>query len=629
MSMAQKFDKVPLHKMDTVHVKGDRFVFIDDDAYYIKNDTVFLLPDTVEFHVRKNNLDRTDNFYQQIKSKMSKTRVSSLIYEFLFRSNEEGKPHAEASSGQRFTAYENEYIRKIKYKHLQVFGSDINDTTIYKSNRWTRPLNKIHIHTRSWVVKKNVLFKKGDKIDPDALINSERLLRRLNYIQDARVFIKDYPKQDHADVIVATKDVFPYNFQLNPGGKSLFGISNINIAGTGHELEYDYIRGGGSEFLYRIRNISHSFIDSEIDLSQHFEKRGYGLFLTREFFTQETKYAGGAIFSRYRFGEVTLDPTTELPYNFTYDRKHMDLWVGRSFGTSIESGFLRLKKNTRAVVSVKASAFNYFERPIVSADSNYRFHDNTTYLFNIGLTSRDYYKDKLILQFGRMEDIPTGSSMGIVLGHQQAEFRNRMYMGFNHSRGGYLANFGYLNAIFSIGSFINNNGISDGVVKVGTDYFTKLFTLNQFRYRQFFNFIAAKSINPSERIFLSSDSDLGIRGLSAVGISTSAKVAVKVESLFFTPSHFFGFRVGVFTFLDYAKIFQNDEFTRNNIDLLGIGGGLRLRNDNLAFSTLQLRVGYYPDTSIGNANWGISIATSTRLVIRDFDFKAPRIVSFR
>lgn len=634
---AQRFGHSQTGSLDTVRVKADRFIFIDDNAYYVKNDTVFILPDSVEFHVKKNNMDRTDSFYLKVEQKMSKRKVSSLVYDLLFNSTSSNKPHTEESSEQRFTPFENETIDNIEYQHLNVFGSSINDTTINKETKWTRPFNRSHIHTRKWVVRKNLMFKEKDDISPDAMVDSERLLRRLDYIKDARIFIDDTNRGNIADVVVATKDVFPYNFLWSPnnGNNALFGISNINIAGIGHELEYDYIpdgdtdiEKGGSEYFYRVRNIEKTFIDGEINYSKHFRKTGKGLFINRQFLTQETKYAGGVAFSRYDHGEFNYDPIADTAIAFIFGLKYRDFWVARAFNTSIVSNFIGFGENTKAVAAVRIEKYDYLSRPTVSADTNYRFYNITNYLFSLGLTSRTYAKDRFILQYGRTEDIPTGSALWAVLGHQSGEFNNRKYLGINYARGGYLEGFGYLNTIYSLGSFISKNGFEDGLLKIGVDYYTKLFTLNQFKFRQFVDITFAQSIDPSEEPLITSHNDLGIRGLSSIFLRTTTKFNVKFESLLFTPVNILGFRLALFSFLDYTSVGNHKSDFFRSESYLGMGGGIRLRNDNLAISTIQLRFGYYPKTPTNATHDLIDVATSANINIRDFFFTAPEVLGF-
>lgn len=619
----------PKAKMDTVKVKADRFIFIHEHAYYVKSDTVFILPDTTDFYIRKNNLEKTADFYQKVEKKMSRSKVSSLMYGVMFASHNH-KPRAEEFHEQAFTPYERDIISSLDYKHLPVFGSTVKDTTKNNPSKWTKPLNKIHVNTQDWIIKKNLTFKEGDKVNPSDLVDSERLIRRLDYVKDARVMIKHGSNRRKADVVVVTQDVFPYSFLLTPNNDNdaLFGLSNVNIAGIGHELEYDYIRGGGSDFFYRIINIEGSFIDSELNYANHFRREGFGAFLERDFVTQETKYAGGAAFSQYKYGEFNYNPVSDVASPYFYDKKYANLWLGRSFKTNIRTQLLGINAETNAVASAGIEHSDFFDQPVVSADTNYRYHDNTTYLISLGLSARNYYKDRFIVQFGRTEDIPTGSEIGITAGYQTTEFNERIYIGFNYARGGYIRRFGYLNGIVSWGSFLSDDGYENGIFRVGADYFTPLINLNQFKLRQFFDITFSQAIQPDEEYILNSESDLGIRGVRSYYLRATTKLNLRLETVLFTPVNLVEFRMALFGFFDYTltENFRNDFFDTDHF--LGMGGGIRLRNDNLAFSTIQIRLAYYPSTPINGGTGPVDFSTSTHLNIRDFAFRKPEIIPF-
>ncbi|WP_084372727.1 hypothetical protein [Reichenbachiella faecimaris] len=622
--------------MDTIRVKADRFLFIHDEAYYARVDTIFILPDTTDFYIRKNNMERTQEFYRRVETKMSKSKLANVMYDYMFSQNS-SSPRTEEFHEQRFTPYERESISAIRYKHLPIFGATVKDTTIYKPSKFSKPINKAHVYTRDWVIRRNLTFQSGDRINPEDLVDSERLIRRLRYIKEARVMVNERPGDDQADIAVVTQDVFPYSLILSPNNDNdaMFGITSINIGGIGHEFEYDYIRNGGSDFFYRVANISGTFIDGELNYSHHFLRTGAGANLERDFVTQQTKYAGGASLNKYEFGEYNYQPMTDTTTTYSYNRNYANLWVGRAFQTKIKSQFFGVDALTNIVASAGVEHQDFYDQPVISADTNYRYHDRNTYLLSIGVSARNYYKDRFILQFGRTEDIPTGSALGIVTGIQTTEFRTRLYVGYNYARGGYVGKIGYLNGIISLGSFIKikediyeETTYQNGILKLGIDYFTPLLTINQVKLRQFVDFTFSQAIIPDEEYILNSQSDIGIRGVRGYYHRATSKVNIKLETVMFTPINFLEFRMAAFGFLDYTvtKNSENDFFGTDHF--LGLGGGIRLRNDNLAFSTIQVRFGYYPSTPI-NASYGmINLATAASVGIRDFNFKAPEIIPF-
>ncbi|UXX80523.1 hypothetical protein N7E81_05345 [Reichenbachiella carrageenanivorans] len=626
---AKTFKTQPTTKMDSIKVKADRFIFINDQAYYARVDTIFVFPDTTDFYIRKNNMERSEEFYNQMEQKMSKSKLSNMMYDYMFV-QEDSKPLTEEFHEQRFIPYERETVSSIDFKPMPIFGASVKDTTKYDPSNAMAAVNKIHIHTLDWIIKKNLTFKEGDHVNPTDFVDSERLIRRLRYVKDARIMLNEHSNQKEADVVVVTQDVLPYSFLFSPNNdnNALFGITTINIAGLGHEFEYDYIRDGGSDFFYKIANVRGSFIDAEFNYANHFIRTGYGAFFERDFVTQEMKYAGGASLSRYVYGQYNYEPTTDVTSTYTYDERFSKLWVARAFKTNIKTQILGIDAVTNMVASAGVEYADFFDRPTVTADTNFRYHNKATYLIELGLSARNYYKDRFIIEYGRTEDIPTGSTIGIVAGFQDDEFTDRFYLGFNYARGGYIKNFGYFNGIASLGSFVGANGYENGIVKFGADYFTPLITVNQVKIRQFVDFTYSQSINPDEEYILRSEADIGIRGVRGYYLRATRKFNLKFETVIFTPVNFLEFRMAAFAFFDYTTTqnIRNDFFDVDHF--MGVGGGIRLRNDNLAISTFQLRLAYYPSTPINASNSPVSFSNSTHLDIRDFDFRAPQIIPF-
>lgn len=629
MPIYAQFDSAPKYKIDTIHIKKNRFLYINDKAYYISKDTTIYVADTVDFLVRKNTTEKTDEFYRQVKEKMSKNRVSQYMYDFLFHSEEGIERHDDQMSEMRFVPYKRRTIDTVVVKHLAVFGSSINDTSYFQPNKYADYLNKVHVHTRDWIIRKNLMFKPGEKINPNDLVDSERILRRLEYIKDARIFVKK-TSRGMAQVDVVTKDVFPYNFLLSPkhDNQARFGISNINIGGIGHELEYNYIREGGSELFYRVRNIEGTFIDGELNLAKTLFRTGAGAVFERPFVTQETKYAGGAEITKYEWSDLNYNFESEVATRFFYDRYYRDIWLGRAFKTNFKSQFLGFHSKANAVASIRYSIDDFSNTPVVSPDTNFFFHDKRSFFIGIGLQSREYYKDQFIVNYGRTEDIPTGASVGIITGPEFGQFRDRYYLGGYFSRGGYVNKFGYLNTIFSLGAFFGNGHLHDGIFKIESDYFTKLFVLNQFKFRQFIHLTYSQAIRPNEDYILRTEKDLGIRGVFGFFLRSTSLLNIKLESLLFTPVDFVGFRMAVFGFTDvsYSTSVTNSQISSDLYS--GLGFGLRFRNDNLAFSTIQFRFGFYPSVPPQSSTDEFQIATSNILEVRDFDFKEPEVISF-
>ena len=114
-----------------------------------------------------------------------------------------------------FDVYGGKQIRFVYYNQLKVFGTTIEDTSVVP-NKLVRFANKLHYDTRTWVIKQSLFFREGDTVNAYKLVDNERYLRRLPFIQDARIYvINSYENNDSIDIVILTKDVFEYGTSIN------------------------------------------------------------------------------------------------------------------------------------------------------------------------------------------------------------------------------------------------------------------------------------------------------------------------------------------------------------------------------------------------------------------------------
>jgi hypothetical protein len=108
-----------------------------------------------------------------------------------------------------FEPFEGKFIRSISINKLQ-FNKLVNDTSLNNTNVFNQLGNKLHISTKQEVVKKNLFFKTGERVDPNLFADNEKFLRDLSFLQDARIVIVPIKDNlDEVDVLILVKDVFP------------------------------------------------------------------------------------------------------------------------------------------------------------------------------------------------------------------------------------------------------------------------------------------------------------------------------------------------------------------------------------------------------------------------------------
>jgi len=637
----------------SIEVKAGHFFIIEDSTHYISKDTVFYIADTVDYYqTRKKTPEKANNFFKSFATKMYKNKVTRWVYKRLFRFKKK-KKEAEtkvAKSEDQYLQYQGKVIGDINLKYLEIFGTDVDDTTKHSKKSFIKFMNGMHVHTGNKIIAHQLLLSEGYLLHPSELADNERVIRQLPYIKDARIYVGASDQDDYkVNLDVVTRDVFPLKFDVNPGGLSgdRFGFSNINLFGTGHELETSFIINDkqdgsfGHEYYYRMPNLKGTFITSEFNYANSFNKEGFGVRAFRDFITPDLKYAGGGGINIFRKREIRLPNGQLVPSPsqlqldsgmvVSFKEFEQDIWVGRSYRSFYSPPIERVKERLRLLFAARINRVKYIDRPDdVDQNTNFRFHHRTRFLGSVGFSSRRYYKDRLIKSFGRTEDIPAGNLVQFTGGYEVGEFVNRFYVGTKATKGGFIHNFGYLKGELQLGGFYNRQGhFEQGVVETKLNYFTHLYTLHFFKIRQFFDLNYTLGVRRLNNEVLDINGDNGLRGFNTAFIAGTQRLSLKSETVVFTPLYITSFRVAFFGFFDLGFLNSNQDSPFSGELYSSLGGGVRLRNENLAFGTIQFRLAYYPNAPIDEDNRKFSFATKPVLALDDFDLREPEVLEFR
>ena len=589
--------------------------------------------DSTQVNTNPSDSGSASGFYKKIKQDLYKRRLTKWLYKSVFRDQygQVNTPEAQDFVNP-YLDYEGKTVGRIRIKRLDIFGTSVDDTTRIPKKWVARTANKFHIKTGAWVIRSNLLFREGEVISAEDLYQSERLIRQLRFIRDARIIVEeDMSTPDSILVTVVVKDVYPISADFSPQdiNAAEFSIDHRNLFGFGHELdnafEYDQDDNSylGYQGRYLIPNISGTFWSAQAEYAKTDSRDAAGLKVSRGFLTAFMKYAGGLEASRQRlnfFREVG-DSLFVIPYEFD----EQGLWLGRAYRLASKK---QANNNLRLIIAGHVSNTQFNDRPVVNVDTNRFFHNRWLLLGGIGLTQRNYIKDRLIFGVGRTEDIPAGYKLKFTFGQEYGEFRNRFYLGGNIAKGGYIKGLGYLNTDVNIGGFYNGGLVEEGVFKVNTFFFSDLFNRKGTSLRQFLTVDYTHGIRRLPDEFIDIRNRNGVRGLNSNQLRGSTRLAINMETVAFTKTYFVGFRVAVFGFMDFGWIGESPRRLFDSNTFQGYGVGLRLRNDNLAFNTFQLRFGFYPNTPPDADMIDFNFSSLPRFQATDFDFQEPEVLRF-
>lgn len=542
-----------------------------------------------------------------------------------------------AKSETQFANYEGKVIRKIIIRKLDVFGPTVYDTSLVAISWLEKTGNKVHSKTTDHVIMKNLLIKSGDILDPYVLADNERLLRSLSSIEDVRFIVSPIGNSgDSVDIVVLTKDVWSLGFAMGIGGvnKGNFSLWERNLMGSGYDLQSGIswenpitLSNGtktspiGYEGFYGIRNIEGTFIDGRAFYTNLFENKTIGISLTRNFFIENIRYAGGLQFSHVQWNKKIDDTLTQL---YPVQGNTFHFWTGRSFSTESKSFLTDNRSNVIFTIGIDRD--NFTIRPQVTENFLYTYQNKTLVLGTIGFSEQNFYKSNLIYSFGRTEDIPYGSLLRITGGMEYNEFGERSYMDYSYSMGNYLFNLGYLYANIEFGSFIRQQNLEQGVANVTMDFFTNLLVINEYYFRHFIYMNYMVGFHPFIDEYVSVNDKMGITGYLNDYIRGDRKAVLRYESVMFTPWYLLDFRIATYGFADFAYIGYGSRFMSENPLYSGWGAGVRIRNEKMVFNTIQIGMAYYPVALETGARWMFQISGETRLTARNFFVRAPSIL---
>lgn len=217
-------------------------------------------------------------------------------------------------------------------------GDIFNPDDPKEARRFHRWANRLHRRTREAVIRRELLFRPGDRYDPRLLEESERLLRGLDFLYDASIETIRY-QDGSVTVRVRTRDVWTLRLGIGfsrSGGSNdtSIGLRDVNLLGTGKEVLLEResnVDRTTTELRYvdpniagsRIRLFS-SFIDSD-------DGSGTALTLERPFYALDTRRAGGFRWERLDSVE-TFWSAGETVAAIEQERIRAEFYWGRSDG---------------------------------------------------------------------------------------------------------------------------------------------------------------------------------------------------------------------------------------------------------------------------------------------------------
>ncbi len=612
---------------DSIRIPLGYILVLKDTVINPNEDTIVLLPTNYEYKIKYDPYFKSQNFYDSLRVRSSKKKWLAELYRLSIRNpNSLGKDTSDnVKSEVEYLQYEGLTINEIFITSVDVFTRAVSDTSLSSDKKFANFLNKTHISTRQKVIEKNLVFHEGEKINAYRLADNERILRSLNYIEDARIIVMPID-ENSADVMVVTKDLFPIALSLSYSSIRKFdiGISHRNILGIGQGIRYralfnaNYSPVMGHQLEYGLSNISNSFISLYFKFRDTPINTTYFTRINKAFLTPETKYAGGFEFEYLRDRLGLLYPDTTIEYNFK--RNTEKIWLGRSFRTSV-------KDRRNVIISAKYSRKLYMSRPDISVDTNQYFQNTSLLLGSVNLLKTKTIKTRFLRGYGRTEDVPVGYIFSLTSGYYWSDILNWYYGSFRLGFGHAFEKGGYFSFNTEFGSFFNTDGeLFQSVFISKMLFYTPLLKLNRSRIRigGAFTYEDGKNRYNYEWINLREQ----VKGLSSENTKGTSKTTLQIEMIYFSNTYFYGFRFAPYVFANLGLIRYNSPVIYQGKLHAGIGFGLRVKNESLVFPTLDLSFVFYTSNPTGNKKYQLDADATEPRVFDELNVGEPYVIPY-
>jgi len=526
------------------------------------------------------------------------------------------------------TSYAGKRINSITIEQHN-FLSSIDSKESNLKDIFSKIGDKLQSNSKKRAIRENIFFKEWDVFDPSIIAYNEKWLRDLSYIQDAKILAMITPYDtNQVDVIVVTKDLFSYGGELLINNKDAYAakLNNINFLGTGNSIQvnqnFENQRSPKSGWGYDVglSNFLGTFISINAGVNQFgnnisnnvLSARKNYISVQRPILHPNSKWLGGMEYLETENENVFPGKwDTIFDQQLNYNLKHKDIWIGYQLTKQSK----RIKLNEyKQFIQYRYLENDFRARPIdylLQLDRNYQ--NLKANFLSFTLVRQSVYRTRYLYGLGRYEDLPIGQSLTWTTGYSQIEKDRSAYLGFKFEQYKLSKKENYNHVIANIATSYINKSLQDIRFLSSLEQFSKLKYLNNgLRYRQILNLSFTQTLKNKYNEALRINSIFGIPQLNREQIKGGTRLSANWETVLYNNRAIWGFKSAPFVFgnLTYIRavgnpILKGDIYT-------AIGSGMRIRNENLIFGTIELKGFYFPRTNQQVSPWNFSLITNLR-----------------
>ena len=461
---------------------------------------------------------------------------------------------------------------------ILIDNQDIFDLNDPREDNWLfRLANNLHIKTRPNVIRRQLLFRGGERYSRRLLDESERILRADGYFYDAWIRPVRY-HDGKVDVRVTTRDVWTLNPGFNisrSGGTNSTGVQleDISFLGTGADLKVYHTNSVDrttTGLQYTDEHAFGTFISAAANVADNSDGYLREFTVQRPFYSLDTRWAAGT----YGIDDLQTDSLWDrgqIVNQFQDEHQGAQVFAGWSAG--LKNGWVQrwssgvtydehLFAPLPAWIPLAVPADRRFVYPWVQYD----------------LVQDDFLRMWNHDQIARTEDFYLGTAFTLRAGwaaKAMSSTQSALIFQSNASRG-------FRQGGSTLLLFWDFSGrVADGVLDNGLMDASVRYYVEQSKNWLFFATVAGTKgwrLDLDNQILLGGDN--GLRGYPLRYQDGTARALFSVEQRYFTDWYIFRlFRVGGAVFFDTGRVWGTAPLAQPNLGLLSDAGfGLRFGN---------------------------------------------------
>ncbi|CAN5750022.1 hypothetical protein BH11BAC7_BH11BAC7_25930 [soil metagenome] len=538
--------------------------------------------------------------------------------------------------------YQGRRIRSISIQTLDVSGANQGKEKFKAQRYLDSAFDAVHIKTKPRIIRNNLLFDVGDTVNAYLLANNEINLRDLSFIQDARIYIDTATATaDSVDIIVITKDLWTIGIILttNPGDWYRISLFDANFLGYGQRLQIFSMHnnerfphwGGGAAFTKN--NIGGSFIDFSTGYSNinngpkvgPEDEETFYLRLSKPYVLPTSKFIWSMESSINR--SINIKKRTEQEFR-TYVCAYGDVWGAYSLSRK-RTEERRLRKGEGIYLALRIQKKKFLERPVQASEQySVVLNDQWFTIGSLTFFSQKFYKTRYITGFGKTEDVPYGHKITVSGGFQYQLFHPRYYAAIEATKQIALPEGGFGFLRLNVGGFAGKKRVEDLLILTRAYWYTRVFHAGLTKMRQKFFCSYAIVKNPEFASYATINGGSGISGFRSSLVYGRQRMVTGTETTAWFPFPVLGFRIQSFLTMEIAQVGNDKDYIFDNRLYGGFGTGVRIKNENLIFKTLELRAFYYPNAPADIPEFVLDMSIYFDMKFAQGPVSAPSFISF-